>query len=270
MFTLNNPTEEERTYLAGWVNAGLAKYLCFQDERVSCEHLQGYVVFASNHRLSAVRGLLGRCHWEAARGTHEQCVEYSTKEESRVAGPYIFGEHGGQGGRSDLHGAAELLRDEGAMAAANAFPGTYIRYYRGLRAWVAAVRPGERRDVWCCAYIGAPGVGKTWRVYDECAWLKCGQPYRPVVTRDKIWFDGYDGEEAILFDDFVGGGSVSNLLQVCDRYPFRAEIKGGTVLARWSRVYFTSNLELKWWWNQQIAAVHIKALERRMSRVEIM
>jgi len=90
------------------------------------------------------------------------------------------------------------------------------------------------------------------------------------VTRDKIWFDGYDGEQAILFDDFVGGGSVSNMLQVCDRYPYRAESKGGTIQGRWTRVYFTSNLELAHWWSGQIPAVHIRALERRLSRVEIM
>lgn len=90
------------------------------------------------------------------------------------------------------------------------------------------------------------------------------------MTSSKIWFDGYDGERAILLDDFVGGGSVSDVLQICDRYPFRGEIKGATVCARWTHVYFTSNLEISYWWGGNIPTVHIRALERRMSRVEIM
>lgn len=91
-----------------------------------------------------------------------------------------------------------------------------------------------------------------------------------MIAGSKVWFDGYDGEESILFDDFVGGPPVTLMLQILDIYPLRVEVKGGTVQAKWVRVYITSNLEVREWWDGSMYPEHRAALERRLTRVEIM
>ncbi len=84
-----------------------------------------------------------------------------------------------------------------------------------------------------------------------------------------MWFDGYDGEKYLLFDDYRGELSMGYLLQVCDKYPLRVEKKGATVAAEWERVYFTSNLPVELWY-PYAADYEQKALWRRIKRCEEM
>lgn len=273
IFTLNNFTAEELIQCQTFVSEGKATYIVFQHELGSegTRHLQGYVRFGSNKRLASVRRLLDRAHWETARGTHDQCVEYCTKVETRQAGPWEFGEapHG-RGKRRDLDELAdavrggatdrELARDRG---------GQFIRFFRGIRELRQAFGLRDNRGVSVQVYIGKTGVGKTWRCYEEEAYHG-GEIYRPVVTEQKVWFDGYQGEKGILFDDWVGTGSVAWFLQVLDIYPLCVEVKGGIVQAKWERVYITSNLDIPNWWQGQWSPGHYQALSRRLTRVEYM
>lgn len=274
VFTLNNFTEEELIYIHGWYE-GLdsIKYLVFQHEcgENGTHHLQGYVVFRRNQRLPAVRALLARGHWEPARGSHEQCVDYSTKGDTRVAGPWISGEHGHQGARSDLRGAVECLRDVGIRGVAEQHPATYVRYWRGLaelqRQWDGG--PSHRPDAGGYLFVGEPGTGKSRRVWDaaEHAGVKL---YVPLVTDQKVWFNDYCGEKWILLDDWVGVGGVSWLLHVLDVYPLRVDSKFGCLPARWERVYITSNLEVSEWYGGKLDVRHIRAIIRRLKRYEYM
>lgn len=66
------------------------------------EHYQGFVSLSSAVRMAAVKKLL-KCesaHVEKAKGSPQQAWDYCVKEDSRVDGPWIFGERpGGQGNR---------------------------------------------------------------------------------------------------------------------------------------------------------------------------
>lgn len=90
------------------LTAGAFKHLTWQLERGESGtlHLQGYVQFARRVRLSTVRRVFPGCHAEARRGTHEEAVEYCSKEDTRCEGcePHYIGEPdtGGQGKRTDL------------------------------------------------------------------------------------------------------------------------------------------------------------------------
>ena len=56
------------------------------------------------------------------------------------------------------------------------------------------------------------------------------------------WWDGYDGHEDVIIDDFrCESFEFNNLLRLLDRYPYRIETKGGTrqFLAR--RIIITSH-----------------------------
>lgn len=73
-------------------------------------------------------------------------------------------------------------------------------------------------------YYGSTGTGKTRRAIEEdkVEWTHGGDR----------WFDGYDQQERVLFDDFDGvksGITYRKLLQLLDRYPLQVPIKGGFV-----------------------------------------
>ncbi len=273
VFTLNNYTPEEVTAINSFHDSNKCKFLIYQLEKGEngTPHVQGYVVFSGNQRLRAVRELVARGHWETARGDHASCVAYSSKNDTRISGPFTFGEHGKQGQRSDLECAAGLVRTDGLRGVAEQLPGLFIKFHRGLGAYQQIMQGGAHRvGLRTMAYIGKPGTGKTYRCFEEAAY-RAEELYRPVVTESKIWFDGYQGEKCILLDDFTGKGvPISQLLQICDVYPMRVEVKGGTVWAMWETVFLTSNLYMREWWEGGVACVHMRALERRMTRVEYM
>lgn len=73
---------------------------------------------------------------------------------------------------------------------------------------------------------------------------------RPIVTKDKIWFEDYspDKTDAVLLDDFRGEVSLAYMLQLCDGYELNAERKGASVIFKPSTIIITSNDEPDRWW----------------------
>lgn len=67
-------------------------YSIWQHERVTHDHLQGYIQFSDNVRRKTVNNILGGHSFvEPASSTHEQCIKYCSKPESRIAGPWTYG-----------------------------------------------------------------------------------------------------------------------------------------------------------------------------------
>lgn len=100
-------------------------------------HMQGYVEFFGNQRLSAVRRYLPTAHWEKRRGSDVEAREYCRKQDhSYVDGPWEYGEFepAQQGKRTDLDAAVEALKAGGIKRVAEACPTAYIKYSRGFAA----------------------------------------------------------------------------------------------------------------------------------------
>nr|WET17299.1 replication associated protein [Banana bunchy top virus associated alphasatellite 5] len=73
--------------------AGETQYACWQHEKKNHDHLQGVIQLKKKLRMNAVKTLIGgNPHLEAMRGTIDEAIRYVTKEETRVAGPWEFGE----------------------------------------------------------------------------------------------------------------------------------------------------------------------------------
>ena len=56
-----------------------------------------------------------------------------------------------------------------------------------------------------------------------------------------VWWDFYDGEKAIIIDDFYGWIKPHELYRICDRYKYKVAFKGGFHYAQWLYVFITSN-----------------------------
>ncbi len=61
--------------------------------------------------------------------------------------------------------------------------------------------------------------------------------------------DGYNGQDAILFDDFYGGVMpYGSFLKCLDRYRFSVMVKGSSTLKKWKVVIITSNKPPNEWY----------------------
>ena len=145
-FTLNNYTEDDEKNFLG----ASYQYLVFGREKGSSgtPHLQGFITFKKNKRLSGVRKLCLRAHWEIARGTSKEASDYCKKDgefEER-------GEVPTQGKRTDLSEAIDVLKKEGLRAVTESHPEVFVKYSRGLRDLALFLGEpydhGEVRGVW--------------------------------------------------------------------------------------------------------------------------
>lgn len=227
-------------------------------------HLQGYVEFTAPMRMGAVKQLIGAStHLERRQGTRDQAIEYCRKEESRVRGPWTYGDLGSvvPGRRSDLDQVSERILDGASLdEVVEAFPSQYVRYRRGIEALhqrTSLKRIRQWRDVGVHVYFGDSGAGKTRRAVEE------NPNYFILDQGERVWFDGYEGQECLIIDDFYGWIKYGQLLRILDGHRYRAEVKGGFTWAAWLKIVITSNKHPSEWYSSGLT----EALRRRISLV---
>lgn len=262
-FTINNPTDED--LLA--VSSVVCRYIIYGNEvgEEGTPHLQGYVEFEKVIRMNACKKSLGdRAHIEPRRGTREQARDYCMKDGNFVERG-DFGA-GGQGKRNDLETLMQAVKeDKPRLEIMEEIPMVYARNEKFLHNYKAALMKEKTKDfrfVTVNVLWGDAGVGKTRRVME----LTYGKVFR-VNVEDSFPFDGYDYEEAILFDDFYGGLKINNMLHVLDGYQLRLNVKHGHSYANWKTVYITSNRHPDTWYPNVDPRVK-KAFDRRISSIE--
>lgn len=233
---------------------------CPRTERL---HLQGYVEYHDSMRLSKAQPCVTRhCHLEGRKGTRDQAIAYCEKQDSYIAGPWRCGDFNSirPGKRVDLDQVAEFIQS-GARSrdVAEEYPSHYIRYRRGIEALAsicARNRIPEFREVRVDVYWGDAGTGKTRKAVEDTS-----PNYFILEQGERVWFDGYEGEDTLIIDDFYGWIKYGQLLRILDGYVYRAEIKGGFTYAAWTRVIITSNKEPEQWYAHGLTP----ALSRRIT-----
>lgn len=273
IFTINNPTAEDdpRT----WAPAKI-KYMQWQLERGDngTPHYQGFVIFNQSYDLAYLkRHFNSRAHWEHMRGKIQDNEEYTSKDEGRLDGPFTVGTRPAQGTRNDLAAVQQAI-DAGASLgdiARDHFT-SFIRYHKGFVKYIEMQRPPRPRDnIEVRVYYGPPGTGKTRRAFFE-AQAECAEGEEPFFIENPntfggaIWFDGYEGQQNIIIDEFYGWISHAFMCRLLDRYPLRVQTKGGTLPFSGCRFWITSNAPPVEWW----AKTGLGAIERRLNVVEYM
>lgn len=217
-------------------------------------HIQVLVVFKTGVRLSAVRRVFPG-HWESSRSTAANA--YVWKEDTRV--PDTQFEVGALPIRRNEKKDWDAIRRQAQEGNLQAIPpDIYIRCYNSLRRISsdhAKCAPMERT---CYVYWGRTGTGKSRRAWDEA-----GMEAYAKDPQTK-WWDGYQGEQHVVIDEFRGSISISHILRWLDRYPVRVECKGSSMPFVSSKIWITSNLDPRNWY-PDIDAQTRDALIRRLN-----
>lgn len=236
------------------INYSYCSYYIYQREKcpeTGRIHIQGYAEFDRQLDLNVVKSSVfddNTIHIERARGNAQQNIQYCSKSSSRVGEPVTFGTPKKQGERTDLREFASQVGKVSDREMMEKFPAYMLRYSKGytfLKSIELKTQSMIDRKVTSFCYWGTAGAGKTRKVYDLYGYenVYC---YEPIGNG--VWFDGYDGEDVLLFDDFYGNLPFAFLLRVLDRYPLRLPIKGSFTWAQWSIVVFTSNVHPDKWY----------------------
>ena len=221
-FTINNYSKACEILL-GSLFQEKAKYLIYGYEKgeSGTPHLQGYVELKQQVSFETLKKYMPKAHIELRKGTPKQASEYCMKEGDFKE----FGEISNQGKRTDLDSIAEdLIQNKSVRDIALEYPVSFIKFHRGikeLRNQVSSVRNWKPEVFWV---HGKTGTGKTKYFYDhfdDDRWV-----WTPHMG---TWFDGYDGQSNVLFDDYRGEFTFGMLLSLLDRYECKVQVKGGMV-----------------------------------------
>lgn len=261
--TLNNYTAEEEQEVQSHLETGCFSYLIYGREvgAQGTRHLQMYVETSGKVSLSSMKKMSGlkRAHMEKANGSLEQNQTYCSKEDPN---PFSGGSPMKQGKRSDLVAIQDLL-DGGATCddIADSHFTKWVVYRRSFADYAARQIPERSWKTHVTVLWGLTGTGKTRFVHDQ---IMDSTFYQPG---DYQWFDGYTGQDIVLFDDYRGEYELPMLLRLLDRYPLRLPIKGG--FTKWApkKIYITSNQKPMFWYpNHDMASIN--ALLRRIEYIE--
>lgn len=222
-------------------------------------HIQGYMELKTRTRFTKLQRDLAGCkgiHLEARRGSAQQAIDYITnnEEKNKLYGlPKICiftGVPKVKGNRTSVYEARQYLEDGLTVRdlvddpSYDITPGV-LKVYKELAPVYEQKRSWKPEVIWI---YGRPRTGKS-----TYARLLAGPSYYNLQL-GRQWYDGYDGEDVVLWDDFdndfpygeeierkIGGEYIPDLtllrtqklmrnmlLQLTDRHDFRAPIKGSS------------------------------------------
>lgn len=197
-------------------------------------HWQGFIYFTNDRTVNSVRKKLPNIGYVQAmyyKSWPKRAANYCAKNENLVM---EVGECPSQGKRKDLNSIKLMVKngDDLYKVIDECDNLQQIQYaeklfkYRNLQM----KRPIKKIDIiWI---MGPPGSGKS-RIVHELE----DDLYQPITAK---WWDGYNGQKAVLLDDFRSNWCDYNyFLRLTDMYPLTVEVKGGSYPAMWDKVYIT-------------------------------
>lgn len=254
VFTLNNPSDERVDDPQWWPSY---RWVFWQKELSSTgtEHLQGLVVWNNSKNLNSCKRANPRAHWEVMRGTLKQAKDYCSKDETRVSGPWERGHQPQQGARNELYEVQkELDKGKSMKHISERHFAVFVKFHRGFEKYRLLTTPPRNKRPSIFIFWGASGVGKTKLVRDIF-------PNAFFKPKNK-WWDSYNQEEVVIFDEFYSWIAFDNLLRILDWYPLILETKGGSCQYTTAVHCFTSNTDPRTWYHSQPNSRR-KALFRR-------
>lgn len=259
--TINNP--EKHGYSHDYIKDKLSEfksiaYWCMSDEIGENEtyHTHFYIAFSSAVRFSTMKNKFEKCHIEIARGTSQQNRDYvfkegkwesSKKKETNITETHEeYGEMPieRQGARNDLADLYDMINTGMNNYEIITSHPEYMFNIEKIEKARQTIRENKYRNTFReldVTYIhGKTGTGKTRGVMEQYGYENV---YR--VTDYKNPFDGYAGQDVIIFEEFRSSLRIQDMLNYLDGYPLVLPCRYANKVACYTKVYMISNICLE-------------------------
>lgn len=243
-----------------WPNC---RYFVWQLELASTGqvHYQCFLQTFDAVRMTSIKKYDGleRAHIEkkSPNSTAEQARDYCKKADSRLDGPWEFGDFTSQGNRTDVASFVDAVKQgKSDRDLIETMPGSFVRFNRSIERIRLAYAQPRNFKTRVYFFYGQPGNGKSKLAAEllENAFWK--QPH-------SIWWDGYFTGDVII-DDFKGWLPYADLLRLMDRYPLQVQIKGGQVNFAPKNLVITSSVIPQNWYSPDKVRFNWEEFSRRV------
>lgn len=265
VFTIFNYTDDDIESLKS--NSDI-KYLIYGKEtcpKTGTPHLQGYLELNGSYRFNRIKSINDKMHFEGRKGSQKQAIDYCKKDGEWTE----YGVVKTQGDRTDLKKQREDIKSGMKLKDLVEEYDLSPNQCKAIKEYYNLYEPSRSRSdkmkvYWC---YGPTGAGKTKWVHD----LYEDDLY--VKDCNSKWWDGYDCQETVLFDDIRPHSFPFNwLLNITDVYPMQVEIKGGYRQFRSKRIVFTCPMHPDEYFNKMMNAAEvgedINQLLRRITEIK--
>lgn len=238
-----------------WVMGQLEK--CPETQKI---HIQGMAFSKDTIRWGFLNGTKS---WKQICKDPIKSIEYVSKNESKLDGPWEFGVRPTWNikGRRAINNTEILNTPLPQLVEENKIN---IRDYEKIRRSINLYKLDKNtmdrepeENLWI---VGKPGIGKSYWVRENFKSL--------FIKPQNKWWDGYNGEEVVHLEDLdMQGKCLSHYLKIWgDRYNLTGETKGGTIRPSYNRFIITSNYTPDELWGGQFGdPILVDAITRRFT-----
>lgn len=253
MLTVNNPTQTDKEFFDYLKSLEDIKYFIFQREKgeeKGTEHFQLYLEFNQGKRFDYMKKRFPTAHIEGRNKSKKACKAYCSKEETRIGEVYEYGEFVEVGERSDITDMYSMIeRGASDREIMQAYPSKYFHFYKNVEYIREKMTERDfnvkRRPELEVTYIyGKTGVGKTSYVRDLYGDDKVYNMIGYGEGNQRERFDGYCGQDVIIFDEFHSSIRIKYMLQYIDIYPVMLPARFHDKTACYTKVYILSNISI--------------------------
>lgn len=281
--TINNPAEKGFTHeRLREILSGMKSVIfwCMADEigENGTYHTHLYLQGRGGINFSTIKKRFEGGHFEMAKGTALQNKEYVSKtgkwEKDRkheTCVPDTYEEWGEmpverQGVRNDLADIYAMIKQGMSnFEIMEQIPDVMFQLDK-LEIVRQTIRDEEYAEKWRdleVIYVwGDTGTGKTRYVMETYGYKNV---YR--VTDYKHPFDGYLGQDVILFEEFRSSLSLGDMLKYLDGYPVVLPCRYANKQACYTKVFICTNVSLDLQYTNQASTEDVRAFQRRIHKV---
>ena len=260
LLTINNPEKHECTHETIIAILSTIKditYWCMCDEtgKGDTYHTHLFIYRKNAMRFSMIKNKFPVAHIDYCRGTAQENRDYIRKEgkyaeteKAETNHIETFEEFGEcpverQGARNDLTDLYDMIKEGCSDYEILAMNPSYMMQLDKIERCRQIVNEEkykhEFRQLQVEYWYGKSGAGKTRLVMEKYNY----EAYR--ITDQKHPFDGYAGQDVIIFEEFRSTYRIQDMLNYLDGYPLRLPCRYNNRVACYTKVYLLSNVDLK-------------------------